>query len=363
MGAAFRTSVAIFLGTLLLLPGLVSASGLMIPPPDTQVYQTGQESVLFYEDGQQDMLLSASFRGNAEQFAWLVPTPSIPKVRRGSWEMFVALRGITGRTTDDYRLSGYGAATSFEPSDYLSEPAMVEVERSSVGYYDITVLEARTTEALLEWFEQNGYDLPADGRYVLDEYIEAGWYFTAVTLNTENISSRTADDILKGNSLPLHFQFQTEKMVFPMQLSQLARLYSKGDDADAPKLKENIDITLYLISQSRRSLPGFTQSYAGYISGQAVSELSYSTDGEPLIEAKPDERYVITRLSRSFPITEMTYDLYPRKQDNIGVLNQGERGENTSLWLLAGLAGAVSIVLIGAITLMARDKEPSTKKD
>ncbi|PJA93559.1 MAG: hypothetical protein CO132_02375 [Candidatus Kerfeldbacteria bacterium CG_4_9_14_3_um_filter_45_8] len=345
-------------------PSVVMADGLMVPQPNTSVYETGQEAVIYYENGHEEMMVSSSFRGDAEEFAWIVPTPNIPEVTRGSWEMFVGLRQITTVAQNDYTISGFGDS-AFSTADYISEPAVVEIERTSVGYYDIAVLEARTTEGLQDWFTDNGFYYPVEGEYILDEYIDAGWYFTAVKLNTSELSSATSSDVTKGDSLPLHFSFDADKMVFPLQLSQVARLYNDTTTTSKTKLKNNVDITLYLIAPERRSLPGFTQRYSGFISGQAVNDLSYGTDGESLMSANVEEQYVLTRLSRSFPVSEMTYDLYPREEDNTGLLNDRVRSDarTVRIWWLAGAAIVVTILLLGALMMMARDSKTITKND
>jgi hypothetical protein len=395
--AALLAVVSLWLG--LVRPA--SADGLIVPPPDYYGFETGQEAVIFHENGTQTMLLTTEFRGNAKDFAWIVPTPSIPEVSRGNWEMLVALRDITEQPIDDVTLGGFGAAP-FAAETYVDKAAVTEIERTSIGYYDVAVLEARTVEGLLAWFDDNGYRYPEAGEYVLQDYIDAGWYFTAAKLRT-NTGRAAARNVTEGGSLPLLFRFASDKIVFPMQLSQVAQLYSaprgkvealtnEPTTEAAPMIEtetarevepepgmavpdiapiywepeDSIGVTLYIIAADKQSLPGFDQLYAGYISAEAVRELSYGTGGEPVISPASDDRYVLTKLFRQFPVAEMTYDLYPRSEENVGLLNdEGDsRSKQRAVWIIAGVSAVLILILVGAIVLMAREpRQARTQKD
>jgi hypothetical protein len=146
-----------------------------------------------------------------------------------------------------------------------------------------------------------------------------------------------------------------------MQLSQVAAL--DGQIHLSTRLNKSITdvgVTLYLITDHKQSLPEFTQLYAGYISAEAVSELSYDTNGQSLLldstggEPQEDQRYVLTKLYRTFPVAEMTYDLYPREEENTGLLNEEGEIENRvqAVWLIAGVSVVAIFVLIGAIIMM-----------
>jgi hypothetical protein len=350
--------IALVMGVLCVLQPLAArADGLFVPEPDYWVRETQQEAVVFFEDGHEDLIVSSGFEGNADNFAWIIPTPSQPTVERGSWELFAGLRDITETNVYDARLGGIEG--DFAISDYVSDAAVKEIERQSVAYYDIAVLDARTTDGLLTWFTDNGFYYPEDQRYILDDYIAAGWYFTTVKLNTTNLSNITVDSLRDGMSLPLHLSFATDRMVFPLQLSQVTGEYHTTGAWPAVRAT---DITLYLISDHKQSLPQFTQYYAGYLSAKAVSELSFTTDGKPMLLAADDadkstsKKYVLTKLGRYFPIAEMTYDLYPREEENTDVLNaDGTLGNaKTMFWVLIAIGGVLTAGLGVTVTRMGR---------
>ncbi len=367
LGLTKRGTLAIITASVMLLvPFLTHASGLLVSPYPDRVYQTEQEAVVFFADEKEDMILTTKFRGNADEFAWIIPTPSEPTVTRGSWETFVALRDITAVPANDYMISAYGAASGlsdFSMEEYAPAAQVIEVEQKSIAYYDVTVLEARTTEGLLEWLNTNGFSYPSDGTFVLDDYVYAGWYFTAVKLNTDSLSDSTQEDITKGNSVPLHLQFAADKPVFPLSLSQVARMYSteSPDASDVrvmPKQPDNINVTLYFITENKQSLPGFTEQYAGYISGEAISQLSYDVNGDPLIDVLASDELVMTKLYRSFPVAEMTYDLYPRDEENTNLLNDQSKADTQQLllWGLLGFGAVLAAVLVVVIIIISKDK-------
>ncbi len=362
-------------------PFIASADGIIVPPPDSRIYETEQEAVIFYEDGTEHLIVTTSFQGDPDEFAWIIPTPSVPTIKKGSWEIFVALREITSNAEQDLVLSGYGS-TSLQAESYIDRSQVTVIEQKTVGYYDLSVLEARTTEALYEWFEQNGYRYPEAGSSIIDDYIDAGWYFTAVKMTEEEVGEVIQNQISTGDTLPLYLQFETDRIVYPMKMTQAAQLYSADTSTGntnsdwlynrntnkktSSKVTQprNMPITLYIIADTRKSLPGFTDQYAGWISGEAVSELSFTTSGDPLLTADEDDKFVLTKLyDSSVSISEMTYDLYPRDEDNDGLLNdKGEISSKKALfWVLFGVGLGLTVLCVVIIVLLGREKPKRNK--
>lgn len=378
-----QSAILLIAGAAVLIPVVASADGIFVPPPTERVYETEQEAVIFYEDGQEDLIITTSFQGNAEEFAWIVPTPTIPTLQKGSWEIFVALREISTQGQQIPELAGYGDLKAFDAMElFVNEDSVREIERTTVGYYDVAVLEARTTAGLLEWFEENDFEYPKQGDDILDEYIDAGWYFSAVRINPDDITPATKNKVSSGETLPLHFHFATDRIVYPLKMSQAAVLYNaplpdEFDEEDSdwllnkntsvgttklPTQPKNMPITLYILADSKKSLYGFTEQYAGWISGDVVSELSFNAGGQPTLVADTDEKYVLTKLYDSVKISEMTYDLYPRDEENVGLLNDQDRisTKKFAVWAFIIVASAAALVLIATIVIIGR--EPSEKK-
>ncbi len=82
-----------------------------------------------------------------------------------------------------------------------------------VGVYDTTTVASKDTRALIQWLEQNDYVVPPGADEVISNYVERGWVFVAAKLHRDS-AGRAA-----GAPHPLCFTFQTDKAVYPMQLT------------------------------------------------------------------------------------------------------------------------------------------------
>lgn len=209
----------IFLFSVLLLPNLALADGMMIPPIGRYIYETDQKGVIFFENGREKLILSTSFNGDAEDFAWVVPTPSKPEVQKASSEIFAALRDLT-ETKEDWNekeatMSGIG----FGLED--AQQSVHVIEEKKIEYYDIAVLAADDKNALVDWLNKNDYRFPQQYSYILDSYIQNKWFFTAVKITKDVKAQQLQTDMWNGSLTPLQFEFAADKPVFPLKISSI----------------------------------------------------------------------------------------------------------------------------------------------
>ena len=319
----------ILLGLIILslfLPGIVSADGVIFPPPNYYVAETDQKAVLFYDKGVETLILSITFTGNAKDFAWVVPTPSRPEVDKASSELFLSLEELTrpprGRQwTDGYNL---GAAPTMEKS------AVEVLETKEVGIYEIKVLAASKADALAKWLSENGYQFPEKGGYVLEDYIKNKWYYTAVKIRPEVVWKDITEKLRTGQAAPLKLTFKSDKIVYPLKITSLTSLWQMPDNkirrisypeqeiAIAPGMpypyQDRAGILLYVFDNCEKSLPGFNTQYAEIIEAEEIEDLAYDDEGEPWIKTKKD--FVLTKLYRNMKFTEMNDDLILRNAKN-----------------------------------------------
>ncbi|GEM_PF-1158389 len=231
-----RTFIGMFLSFFLCSLFVVSsarADGMLVSPPNVQMYETDQKAVIFHEDGIEDLFISISFNGTAEDFGWIVPTPSEPEVVKSTDVLFTTL--------DDLTKPEYPGTQS--RGNNWNDKAMLEgamdsgvqvLQTKKIEYYNISVLKAIDKDALYNWFNDNGYRFPQAGKYIIDEYIENGWAFTAIKIDNERLgtSSRIQRQFSSGHAIPLRMTFKTDKPVFPLKISSI-----NGMDDDAPEGK------------------------------------------------------------------------------------------------------------------------------
>lgn len=205
------------LGLGLLLPQLVLADGMVVPPPDYWIQETDQKAVIFYDQGVETLVLSITFEGDADDFGWVVPVPNQPTVEKGSDELFTSLQELTG-------ISRY-----YAPSDILGLGGVEEkdqgvtiIETKQIEYYDVTVLSSTDKDALTKWLNENGYDFPSSASYILESYIQNQWYFVAMRINAESLEwSDVSQQLRTGHAIPVAISFETKNIVYPLKISSV----------------------------------------------------------------------------------------------------------------------------------------------
>ena len=199
----------------LLLPSFVRADGMVISPPNYWMDETGQRAAIVYENKTETLVISTAFQGNAKDFGWLVPTPSMPTISKGSQELFTNLQHLTQYTEPQPLGLQIDNVGGLAPKD----TGVTIVNQQQVDYYDVTTLTATDKDALQKWLTDNKYNLPDASSYLLNEYIANKWYFVAMRVNTDSLSTGITDQLRSGQATPVVLSFQTDNLVYPLKIS------------------------------------------------------------------------------------------------------------------------------------------------
>ena len=226
-----------------------------------------QEAFITFNGKKETITLKITFEGKGKDFAWIVPVPGYTEVESADSNLFRFLESISPPeviTTDNIflpviltiylvlallaiifqkqlqrfgisnvimiiifiifiiaiilpniiHLTGHGARKSF----IKFTPGVKVYKTKRIGLYEVNVLSAPDTVALIEWFNKNGYHLPDEAKSLFEEYVKEKWYFIASRLASDNDTNR-----LKTEMPPLKFTFNTEKIIYPMKLTSLSR--------------------------------------------------------------------------------------------------------------------------------------------
>jgi hypothetical protein len=202
----------------LIMPQVTMADGMLIMPPDYWVQETAQKAVIFYDGGVETMVVSITFQGDAENFGWVIPTPSLPTVAKGSGDLFTSLDEMTRvyYGYDDNMVYDYA------PVSGTGEKQVTVIDTQQIEYYEVTTLSATDKNALTEWLNNNGYSYPESAGYILNSYIENGWYFVAMKIDAKSLQSDSVTQRLKtGHSVPVAVSFETKNLVYPLKISSV----------------------------------------------------------------------------------------------------------------------------------------------
>lgn len=320
---------------LFLIPNVSFADGGMFPPDDYYIYETGQKGAIYYKDGQETLVLSTSYEGDAKDFSWIIPTPHEPEVTKISKDIFTNLSEMTINDTI-YKTEMASMAIGGE----MGAEDVDVIEQKQLGYYDITVLNASDDEALFNWLTDNGYKYPKEGKYVLDDYIRLGWTFTAIKITDDATSSDIVSSDLKyGDMAPLRFIFNSDNLVYPMKISGISQYDDRYSDyissLDAPVTDETyasaayyptgMSIELYIFADHKKDITNFTTEYANWIKPEKINKLATDEEGNDWVEA--DNKMYLTKLYSYMELSEMDEDLYPQDtadNDRVGALSWWE---------------------------------------
>ena len=219
-------AAALFAGSL---PGITHACGGFF----CQLVPINQaaEQIVFRQDGDQvTAMVQIQFAGNAEDFSWVVPVPSIPEFEIGSNRAFTDLESAT---RPDFNLIETGSAC-FAPefdvplasvADSAAEGgdtddgAVIVESVQDVGGYEVSVISGDNAEAVTQWLIDNDYDLTQQGRDLLAPYVEEGMKFVAARLQQNRGL---------GSIQPLIMKYQSDKPVVPIRLTAVAALEDMG---------------------------------------------------------------------------------------------------------------------------------------
>jgi len=229
MRYAIRLGLMALLGALANVTPASACGGLFCQ--NIPVNQAG-EQILFNKEGEfVTAMVRILYQGNAEDFSWVVPVPTIPKLSTGS-DMF--FDELDNSTQPFFRLnrSGDGACPIFDfldagsaESGSAGSPSTADsggvniVQELSVGPFEIKILSSNNPDELATWLVDNNYDLSSRGRELIAPYVNEGMKFVAAKLRSGEPT---------GSIQPLIMKYKSDKPMVPIKLTAVAALEDMG---------------------------------------------------------------------------------------------------------------------------------------
>ena len=257
---------------IILLSGNVFADGCFFRAKEEQVGNSAespnQRALIVFDKNRETLVVQVKYQGDAEKFSWVLPVPSIPEensITTVSDSIFTHLHDRTQPKLYIYSTRNYGKgsmdAGSNSDAEIYQETGVNVWENLQVGPYKIAVISSSTSQALINWLAENGYDFPQTAQQIVEFYTQKSWYFVAVRVNVSNRLTKDSSTYQAG--LPaIKMMFKTEKPVFPLRISELTS-------------SENNEIELYVATRHRMTCDGYNTTSMNQNEVQQLLENNY----------------------------------------------------------------------------------------
>ena len=249
---------------LLLVPaaaGPVLADGGFLPPHHLDVYEPTQKALIVYDDAAQreDLVIQASFEGDAEEFGWIIPVPAPPEIGTAENALFFECSDYTRplvRTGGG--CSGDGGVARPAGDEGLGNGLVIHDEQT-VGIYHALTIGAEDAGALVAALEEWGY-LHAGNREAdigaLKFYVDKFWCFVAMRVESGSLPHEEVGP-WSGGTDPVRLTFDSPEMVYPLRISAISA---------APYC----EVLIYAVADRRVTFPGAWTEFAEPIGKQAL---------------------------------------------------------------------------------------------
>ena len=196
-------------------------------PQGKPVINADQTVIMIWdaERKMQHFIRQASFKSEAEDFGFLVPTPSQPELEESGNEAFPLLAKITAPEIKRVARSREGAGCACSsgeharPNAAAEDAAVTVLAEKRVAGFDAKVLEATSAEALVTWLNEHGYAFSPEVEAWAQPYIEQGWKITALKVAKEEGEKQEK----QVGAAALRLSFQTDRPLFPYREPDPAR--------------------------------------------------------------------------------------------------------------------------------------------
>ncbi|KKL56798.1 hypothetical protein LCGC14_2241810, partial [marine sediment metagenome] len=199
--------------SVLVLSPTATGDGCFVWNSGVDLKEPSQKAIIHLADGVETLLLQVKYEGPAEDFAWIVPLPSRPKV--------TAIAPEKSPFAEISRFTQVRQRYEIAMSRGKGVEQVTVLERKVVGVYDIAVLAATDAQALGDWLKRNGYALPKKLQAVLAQYVKKKWVYVAMRIDRKALATDEVKKLKSGELQPVRFSFASKRMVYPLRISSV----------------------------------------------------------------------------------------------------------------------------------------------
>jgi hypothetical protein len=224
---------------------------------DKDILQPAQKVFITWDPAEkvESFTVQPKFEGNAADFGMVIPTPAKPKLDEMPRDFFksLAIYSILKKREQPkskllpeplVRLKAAAKGGGDKDDKQAGHPRLSTVkvlEAGIVGNLDYKIIEAGRADDLYAWLKDNKYSFAGD-EATLDFYVQKKWLFTVMKIDTMQMKRRP-DGSFDGEVTPTRFQFASDKLVYPLKITQLS-------------VKDKTEALFYVQAPYKVDLPG-----------------------------------------------------------------------------------------------------------
>lgn len=306
----------------------------------------------------QHFIRQATFKADAKDFGFLIPTPSQPELEESGNETFETLQRFTEPQVIHRPRGGgcnLGCSKAALPAADDAKSEVRVLEEKLVAGFNATVLEADDVNVLVKWLEENGYNYsPAVAEWAAP-YVEQKWKFTALKVApaepNPDVPASETNGTVKASALRL--SFDTDRPLFPYREPNYVQEADGNAERQSQLASANRLLRIYFLSGARYT-GELTQdqpwtgkvAWAGKLADHQRTEILQQLK---LPEDTGPQNFYLTEFEDSWPYKVAPADVYfaasanqsDVQRDPVYVSN--DSGGDVSLAVLVALALAIPL--------------------
>ena len=226
---------------LLALPAIGWPACCYFSAKNADILQPAQKAFLTWDPDEkiETFTVQPKFEGNALDFGMVIPTPTQPKLHEMPRDFFkhLAVYTIMKRRESPHsnllpqpQFMFGGGVGGFAPAAPAAlglahegappRPKVIVLEAGVVGSLDYKIITAERADDLYQWLKDHRYSYSGD-EATLGFYVQKKWIFTVMKIDTMQMK-RNKDGTFAGEVTPTRFQFASEKLVYPLKITQIS---------------------------------------------------------------------------------------------------------------------------------------------
>lgn len=206
---------ALMVGLLvLLLPSMVLADmGMISMAPVVTIEQPGQKAIVAWNGREEVIILSTDVRSsNATLVVEMIPLPSNPEVRAGSFDSFIRLASLIHQKLRERRLAPFRFAKALEA------PGVEITFHERIGAHEITVVRVNRLEDFLDWVRNFTLARGLEEREVSPEFKATIQGYLARGMRFFVFDAIELTDVRRSKE-PIVYRFASDRLFYPFAIT------------------------------------------------------------------------------------------------------------------------------------------------